>query len=909
MVKRKLLTICLLLGLPIFTVAQTQQGYVKTKGRMMNGKYYAGKRISEATVQIKDRSAVKSRADGTFSFPVLGKSYSIQLVQKKGYVLLDQDVLYKQYSYSSNPLEIVMEDKVQLEADRRALERQVRRITDEELRRRGEEIETLKEQNKISEEKYRELLNKHNSDCDKNDQLIKDMVDRYNKTDFDQVDEFDRRVNDCIINGRLDEADSLLRTKGNVDKLIEQLNKHHAANEQARFSLGLSEAAEDHERQNVANICYNKFQIYKMRHMNDSAVHYLYQRASLDTTNIEWLIEEGNFIEQYIANYNKALNIYLKALSIAESNSQKSEYIPILLSNIGGTYSRMGDDTKALDYHRRSLKIRESRYGKNSNEVAICYNNIGFSLASLGHYTEALEYLSKSLSIRERNLGKNHIDVANSCNNIASVYSDISEYEKALKYHNRALTILQNTPNIEEFEIARIYNNIGSDYQKLGNHEKSLEYYRKAQKIDEKVLPNNHPYLATIYNNIAIVENFMGYYDSAIFYNSKAIEIKEQFLGERHPLLAVSYTNLGITYSHKEEPNEAIYYLNKALSIDTLIYGDSHPDIALIYHSLGKIYAEYGIFDRGMDYMNKALSIRKSYFGNDHILIADSYTGIASACYYNKHYGKAMDYFQKVLSIQLKKLSPNHPDIATTYNNIGSVADKLGNYKESLEYHKKALEIWNIVNSPAKVASAYNNIGTTYYNMGEYQNAIDKYRKALKIRIKILGENNLTVAQTYNNLGNVYADNKQLKQSLDCLKKAYSIQKEILKEEDSQLDILRHNMGVVEQQIIEKDVKEMRHYIYTATVVDGDTPAKEKGMEGEYIVLEYCGWTIDSTFSLFDRTAEVRGKPKEITVMKDGIITKYQFNNVIGVNFALKKVGIKEKDKIKSDYYQWLKQQ
>ncbi len=73
---RLILSLSILLGLSGYAFTQTQQGYVKTKGRMMNGKYYAGKRIGDATVQVKERSAMRSRADGTFSFPVSGKSYS-----------------------------------------------------------------------------------------------------------------------------------------------------------------------------------------------------------------------------------------------------------------------------------------------------------------------------------------------------------------------------------------------------------------------------------------------------------------------------------------------------------------------------------------------------------------------------------------------------------------------------------------------------------------------------------------------------------------------------------------------------------------------------------------------------------------------------------------------------------------
>lgn len=81
---------------------QEQQGYVKTRGRMVGGKHVEGKRVANATVQVKGRSAVVSGEDGTFSVPLPAKSFTLAKVQKKRYVLFDPDILYKTHSYSTN---------------------------------------------------------------------------------------------------------------------------------------------------------------------------------------------------------------------------------------------------------------------------------------------------------------------------------------------------------------------------------------------------------------------------------------------------------------------------------------------------------------------------------------------------------------------------------------------------------------------------------------------------------------------------------------------------------------------------------------------------------------------------------------------------------------------------------------
>ena len=66
MKKILLFLLCQLLFTNLF--AQTQQGVVKTRGRMVNGVLQPGKGLAGATVQVKDHNALLSGVDGKFSF-------------------------------------------------------------------------------------------------------------------------------------------------------------------------------------------------------------------------------------------------------------------------------------------------------------------------------------------------------------------------------------------------------------------------------------------------------------------------------------------------------------------------------------------------------------------------------------------------------------------------------------------------------------------------------------------------------------------------------------------------------------------------------------------------------------------------------------------------------------------------
>ena len=54
-----------------------------------------------------------------------------------------------------------------------------------------------------------------------------------------------------------------------------------------------------------------------MQHKNDSAAYWLKLRASMDTLNIQWQIETGLFIADFLSNYNESLAFHQTALNAA----------------------------------------------------------------------------------------------------------------------------------------------------------------------------------------------------------------------------------------------------------------------------------------------------------------------------------------------------------------------------------------------------------------------------------------------------------------------------------------------------------------------------------------------------------------------------------------------------------------
>lgn len=196
-------------------VAQTQNGYVKTKGRLgSNGKVIKGTRLSGVTIIVKgQKKAVLSGKNGAFTLHIPSNSFYLQNVQKRGHVIVDPNLLSRLYFYSKDSLILVLETQEQQVKDKLWVESKIRRNLHCQLLQHEEEIESLKEENKITNQEYRERLKKLYEEQNNNERLTRVMVDYYSKIDFDQLDDFNAQISKYILNGELQKADSLLKQK------------------------------------------------------------------------------------------------------------------------------------------------------------------------------------------------------------------------------------------------------------------------------------------------------------------------------------------------------------------------------------------------------------------------------------------------------------------------------------------------------------------------------------------------------------------------------------------------------------------------------------------------------------------------------------------------------------------------
>lgn len=282
--KRLLLYLLLtVFAFPLF--AQSQLGYVKTLGRPNK----PGQPLKGVTVRIRNViNSVVSDNNGRFSVVVPdkkdGDALILQQVRLNGFELCDRDMIGRQLVFSTKvPIVIVMINSEELAADRKRIEDNAYRVAEKNYQKRLNDLKQQQQEAKISLEKYQQQLIALEEQYEKYQSLIGDMADRYARTDYDQLDSIDIEINQCIENGDLDKADSLIHTIFDPSTVLE---RNRAAKAEIKAKMDFAQQIIDKANADRDAICRDSAYAKRVVILCDNmATEYLSQGAKEKALN------------------------------------------------------------------------------------------------------------------------------------------------------------------------------------------------------------------------------------------------------------------------------------------------------------------------------------------------------------------------------------------------------------------------------------------------------------------------------------------------------------------------------------------------------------------------------------------------------------------------------------------------
>lgn len=327
----------------------------------------------------------------------------------------------------------------------------------------------------------------------------------------------------------------------------------------------------------------------------------------------------------YRSNYPEAATQFQNSLAIFDSLDFKVG-IANILNSLGSTYFNAGENTKAIDFHLRSLKISEelkdSLYmGTSLNGIGAAYNN------NPATADKALDYYLKALPIFK---GIDYEDGTGMiAMNVGEIYKEKKLYDSAILYFDESLEVYRGT-----IDATFPLNMLGAIYADQGDFEQALMYQRKALEIAREL----NAKLEMSQSLLGIAESLRKQrkYKEAILQFRDAMSLSKEISAKEE--LKEAYGGLAKTYSLTGDFKNAYTYDTLYRSIkDTLYNTDNDRKLQQLQFNfdIGKKEAEIDLLTA--DQALKAATIQRQKIMNYAAVITGGLLLLVIVGFYNRY--------------------------------------------------------------------------------------------------------------------------------------------------------------------------------------------------------------------------------------------------------------------------------
>jgi CHAT domain-containing protein/Tfp pilus assembly protein PilF len=306
--------------------------------------------------------------------------------------------------------------------------------------------------------------------------------------------------------------------------------------------------------------------------------------------------------------------------------------------NLASVYSVQGSYKKAEILLKTALENVLQANSIDKKLLAKIFNDLGQTKTGQGQFDEALDFFKRSLKLKERSL------IATNLNNIAEIYRYQARYSMAEIQYKRAITSGFGKTRLNAL------NNLAELYRNQRRFVDAEPLYIRSIALGERVLPPNHRLLAHPINNLALLYTSQGRYAEATPLFKRSLRILNR-LGAEHPFVATVLNNLGDLYQLLGDYPSAERLFQQSLKIRRKVLGPKHLDISINLNNLGNLYSRQGHYAKAEKFLKNSLKIRKSILSPNHPNVAASLSNLSWLYQRQGHYVDALPLIQKTTNI------------------------------------------------------------------------------------------------------------------------------------------------------------------------------------------------------------------------------------------------------------------
>ncbi|WP_019504759.1 tetratricopeptide repeat protein [Pleurocapsa sp. PCC 7319] len=260
--------------------------------------------------------------------------------------------------------------------------------------------------------------------------------------------------------------------------------------------------------------------------------------------------------------YKQVLQVL--AQSVSEQDSFRSQYLPIVISNLGNIFEQQGKLESAEEYYQQALKLKP--------DYAEAFYNLGNVLDKQGKLEAASASYQQALKLNPQ--------LAEAHHNLGNVLKQQGKLEAAIASYQQALRLKP--------DYAQAHHNLGNIFFNQGKLEAALESYQQALRLKPNYAQSLHQS-----GNIYLQR---GKPDTALKFYQQVLKIK--------PNHAEALHQSGNALKQLKKLEAAIKCYQQALEIE--------PD-PNTYFNLGNIFFNQGKLEAAIECYQQALTINPDF--------------------------------------------------------------------------------------------------------------------------------------------------------------------------------------------------------------------------------------------------------------------------------------------------------
>lgn len=468
-------------------------------------------------------------------------------------------------------------------------------------------------------------------------------------------------------------------------------------------------------------------------------------------------------LQKSLANYNKAIELELKSLTIRNNICGNESFeSSISLNNLSTYYSDLGKYKKAIELAIAAISIQERTVAKTSPDYTASLNNLAGYYSLSGNYAEAIRLATEVLNLDEIIFGNEHPSYAIALSNLAAYKSAIGEYSEALDLEKNASIIYEKTLGKEHPTYSLSINRLAELQVHIGNYPMATKLFTQALETAKKSLGPNHSAYATILYNMATCISILGDDRKAITLEKEALSIREKALGKESDAYSVSLHSLAVLNSSTGNYVEAIKYETESLNIIKKTLGKNHKSYSTGSSCLASYYSALGNYEEAIRLDSEALYTIEQTFGKNHPDYANILSNLANDYYYYGNYLEASRLGHEALNIREKVLGTQHPDYAEALSNVSMFNISLGNLAEAKRQIMEASKIFQITfgQESHNYSIMLHKLALCNALQHNFSESIRLEKEVLKIFAKTIGKNHPDYRLALNDLTFYYFNSK-----------------------------------------------------------------------------------------------------------------------------------------------------